>query len=230
MQSALASGYRWVGFVDADCEIRGHAPCFTRHPDFSDGGKSLFLAPGRSGRINSGVMFARNGRASAEFFRAVLDHAEQDVPEEDRAPYENGHVIRFGKNNPHVHLLRHELWNNNSALDERSYIQHYSGRILRKWYVGNLASTEFRSRPETRARIAKRWLKRLGATAIHKLRASGRSTAGGHPSISSALSDLVPYYEARFEAFREGRRARTASPNAAPPPPPASERREPWMP
>jgi hypothetical protein len=226
MQSALAAGYHWVGFVDADCEIRSHAPCFSRHPDLSDGSKSLFLAPGRSGRLNSGLMLVRNSRASADFFQAVLKHAEHDVPEEDRAPYENGHVIFLGKNNPHVGLLRHDLWNNNSTLDERSYIQHYSRRILRKWYVDNLAPTEFRSHPEARVRIAKRWLKKLRATAIQTLRAIRRSTAG-YQSISSALSDLVPYYEARFQAFRQSRPAGSASPAAEASALPASERREP---
>jgi hypothetical protein len=225
MQSALAAGYRWVGFIDADCEIRSHAPCFSGHPDLADGSKSLFLAPGRSGRLNSGVMLVRNSRASADFFQAVLEHAEQDVPEEDRAPYENGHVIFLGKNNPHVGLLRHDLWNNNSALDERSYIQHYSGRILRRWYMDNVAQAGLRSQPQTRARIAKRWLGKLRAAVVQKLRANGRRTVRD-PSISSVLREVVPYCEARYPAIRQSRLA-GPPPGAAAAARPASERGEP---
>jgi hypothetical protein len=226
IQSALAAGYQWVGFIDADCEIRSHAPCFSSHPDLSNGSKSVFLAPGRSGRLNSGLMLVRNSRASADFFQSVMSHAEQDVPDEDKAPYENGHVIFFGKNNPHIGLLRHDLWNNNSTLDDRSYIQHYSGRVLRKWYVDNLAPTDLRSRPATRALVARRWLKQLRAAAIQKLRAMGRSTAA-EPSILSVMSDLVPHYEARFQAFRMSRSADPATTGAAASTLPASERGQP---
>lgn len=131
--------YDWVAFVDADCDIRDHTPSFiddftTNYPK-----KNIFFAHGFSGRINSGVFFICNSAASIRFLKQVLDHADSEVPPEDRAPYENGHVISFGKKNPHIQIIDFNRWNNNSKLDPSSYIQHYSGGVLRPWYMRNRA-------------------------------------------------------------------------------------------
>lgn len=194
IRSALGAGYEWVAFIDADCEIRGNTPSFPEHHGSLAEGKSLFMAPGFSGRINSGVVFVRNTPAAVDFFDRVIAHADQEVPRTDRTAYENGHIIFFGKNSPDVHLLDHTKWNNNSRLDARSYIQHYSGGPLRQWYKSNLASAEFGSGSGAR-------LRRMIRKAIRKLGTSRTSGADKELSISASIDELLPYYQRKYPAF-----------------------------
>lgn len=128
---ALEAGWDWVLFVDADCEVR--MACPPMESEERDG-KSIFMAHGFSGRYNAGVIVLRNTPEASRFLRDVWGHAEEDVPEEDRAPYENGHVIYFAKRSNSVGTLS-GAWNNNSSLDPEAYIQHYSAGRLRKTYL-----------------------------------------------------------------------------------------------
>jgi hypothetical protein len=136
MIHALEAEWDWVMFVDADCEIRSSCPPLDH---VEQPAKSVFMAHGFSGRYNAGVIIARCSADSIDFLQAVWKHAEQPVPEGDRAPYENGHVIHFGKQNPAIGVLA-RTWNNNVAFERDSYIQHYSaGRLrnlfMRRWPV-----------------------------------------------------------------------------------------------
>lgn len=142
---AISAGYRWVGFLDADCDVRSHAPHFAEMFADQFPEKQVFVAPGFSGRINSGVFFVRVAPESSRLFEEILRAADTVVPAEDSAPYENGHVIHYCKNNEITGLLAHDGWNNNSNLNPNSYIQHYTGP-LRQWFMRNRAPLRFRIR------------------------------------------------------------------------------------
>ncbi len=135
LREAIAMDFKWIAFIDADCEIRNHAPDFRQFMVNSHPSASIFMAKGFSGRINSGVIFLKNGSPALNFLNQVINHRYEKVPNEDQALYENGHVIHFGKNNPDVQIIDPSLWNNNFELREDSYIQHYSGGILREKYL-----------------------------------------------------------------------------------------------
>jgi hypothetical protein len=137
IRAALSAGYEWVAFLDADCEIRPHAPAFPDHLRMLSEAKCVFMAPGFSGRINSGVVFVRSDPESIRFFDTILANVDTEVPDPaDRVGWgENGHFIHYGKDDPAVYLLEHHSWNNNSRLDEQSYIQHYVRGPLREWYT-----------------------------------------------------------------------------------------------
>jgi hypothetical protein len=122
MLAALAEGYDWVFFVDADCEISRDAPPITSI-HISD--KSLYMVPGYSGRVNAGVIIAVNSSATRSFFRTLIDNCGRAVPEEDQALYENGHVIHYSKGQPFLHLLDRR-WNNNADPVLKDFIRHYS--------------------------------------------------------------------------------------------------------
>ncbi len=130
MRGLLARGFD-VAFFDADCEIRGHTPPF--ESVFSDEGV-ICLAQGKSGRLNSGVVLLANSERSIEFIDLLLEKADIPVPKADKTAYENGHFIHYSRDFPGVQVLEHRLWNNNSVFDEESYIQHYSGGVMRDAY------------------------------------------------------------------------------------------------
>jgi len=119
----------WVGFIDADCEVRPHAPPI----DVSlSGGHALYIAPGWSGRLNAGVIFARGGEAAA-LMHELWRRCEEPVPAHCVAPYENGHVIAMLSGHKAVSRLEHSRWNNNSHLNPDSFIQHYTGPLRRQF-------------------------------------------------------------------------------------------------
>lgn len=142
MRGLLDAGAPYVAFFDADCEIRDHAPPF--HLEFSSS-KSLLLAPGKSGRVNSGVIFASNSEpSSARFLEGLISNAHVPIPRPDATRYENGHFIHFGKSFSGLGLLEHQAWNNNSQYDESSYVQHYSDGKLREIYRARPVSARYR--------------------------------------------------------------------------------------
>lgn len=200
--NSLKSNYDWVGFLDADCEVREGAPCFSECLDMPKENKSIFFAPGYSGRINAGVIFAKSNSESIGFFEDVVNSADEEVPKEDRAPYENGHIISHGKKSPIVQKIDHHLWNNNSKISKESYIQHYSQGELRKWFMENRAPDEFRKGSGIISNVYK--LKgKVGRLATYLVR-SFSSTIKFYAfskSISNSLSELTPYYKKKYSAF-----------------------------
>jgi hypothetical protein len=198
MRSALRSGYRWVAFVDADCEIRPHAPCFTEEFQTFGDHKSIFMAHGFSGRINSGVIFLRNNEDSIRFLDNVLNSANEEVPPEDQAPYENGHMIMCGKNCRAVEIIDY-MWNNNRALDENSYIQHYSGGILRGWYLEQRASEPRGKRSPHKERSVILLL--LGKLRRKLSRVGPKPESTQSPPIQASMEQLVPFYQSHYPAF-----------------------------
>jgi hypothetical protein len=130
-------GYQRIFFVDADCSIACSAPPIFSVIDLEY--KPLWIAKGKSNTYNSGVVAVANTDITKFFFRQLLDNGHNPVPIEDEAPYENGHFIHYLNESKIAGELEHNEWNNNSMLDPKSYIQHYSGGNLRKYYNSILA-------------------------------------------------------------------------------------------
>jgi hypothetical protein len=114
-----------VLYVDADAEIKKIAPPIE---SLIVPGKQIYMAHGWSGRFNAGVIFATSYH---EFFRNIRAQYLKRIPRRDRAPYENGHVIHFAKNDSRVQRIDIR-WNNAVDKDLPDYIRHYTG-TLRKY-------------------------------------------------------------------------------------------------
>lgn len=141
IRDALEAGYEWILFLDADTEIRIDAPPITslEQPE-----KSIYVANGYSGRINSGVLIIKNTSVSKKFINNVLEIMEMPIPREDSVGWgENGHIIHLAKNETCIHLISNQ-WNNNSDIKLKDYIRHYSAGPMRKLYKpGHLNLTIF---------------------------------------------------------------------------------------
>jgi len=125
---ALESGYDWVGYIDADCQVQKRAIDFREH--LNEVGPGIFMAYGRSGRVNSGVIFARKSAEAIGFLHKVLSTITQPIPAEDRASlkYENGNVIYVQRNWGGVQILD-PRWNNATDSAMQDYIRHYTGQM-----------------------------------------------------------------------------------------------------
>lgn len=135
LHEALKKEYRWVAFVDADAEIKPRCPPVSH---VYQPGKSIYAAKGYSNRVNSGVLIFHNDNNSRAFVAKVLVNRTQPIPTEDSVGWgENGHVIHFAKQNPHV-LVLDKRWNNNHNPDLHDYIRHYSAGPLRSTYIASV--------------------------------------------------------------------------------------------
>lgn len=144
LRSALECDYKWVGFIDADCEVSIHAPSFVQEMEIFNNARSIFMAHGFSGRINSGVIFMKNSKEALEYLEKVIQNGDDPVSKEDKALYENGHMIHYGKNNPNVQIIDSVKWNNNTFLNKQSHIQHYSGGKLRMKYLEDHPASKYK--------------------------------------------------------------------------------------
>ncbi|TWA76113.1 hypothetical protein FBZ85_10916 [Azospirillum brasilense] len=150
LRSSLAKGYRWILFVDADCELRAAAP---KVESVSKPDKAVYLAVGFSGNVNSGVIIARNDPAAVEFFDAVLEVSSRAVPEMDWG--ENGHVIHVARRSETVdHLDRR--WNNNADPTLEDFVRHYSaGGPMRPLYCMGLTARAVQLAVRVRLKLLK---------------------------------------------------------------------------
>ncbi len=192
MLHALESGYDWVAYIDADCEVKPDAPDFRE--ELASSPKQVFMALGRSGRVNSGVMIARRGDESEAYFSRVLASATENIPAEDRADlkYENGNVIYVTRLTDAVDTLPAE-WNNSVDPGLRDYIRHYTGpmrarlkrslprelqyRVIK--FVQSKRLATFARQPESRSDAFVADLQRIedeAVAAFPRLRASREST------------------------------------------------------
>lgn len=131
--SALESGRPWVLYVDADIEIKPTTPAIET---IIEDGKSIYMANGFSGRLNSGFILTANNNDLIEILRTILREALNPLPPEDDVGWgENGHVIHFVKDFPGLKTLTFE-WNNNQFPDSDDFIRHYSAGIMREHYKG----------------------------------------------------------------------------------------------
>lgn len=185
LRSALKGDYEWIAFLDADCEVRSHTPSFVKEFEKQEG-KSVFMAHGFSERINSGVIFIKNSKGAQDYLEKVINNGNKEVPDEDKAPYENGHMIHYGKNNPYVHIIDFGKWNNNRIFEKQSYIQHYSGGKLRK---------EFLIGSSTKER------KQKHPTILERIKSFYR-TKSFKPTMKD-IQSLVPFYQEFYpEVFK----------------------------
>jgi hypothetical protein len=130
MLAALESGYQWVVFVDSDAEIMPTCPDVRTVFQL---GKTLYMANGESGRLNSGFIVAMNDPETLDYLRMVLGNYDKILPEEDRVSWwgENGHIIHFAKNRDCIGQL-YSNWNNTGVPDSSDFVRHYTGRMRRE--------------------------------------------------------------------------------------------------
>ena len=128
IRKALLDGWGWVVFIDCDAAPQPDAPPVQ---SLEEPGKDLFLAPGFSGRVNSGVMILKNSAGTLQFIEDIIENCEKPVPKEDALSWgENGHVIHYSKKHSGLKLLHHR-WNNNRDPELDDYIRHYSNGPMR---------------------------------------------------------------------------------------------------
>lgn len=129
--SALSSGREWAFFIDSDAVIAGDCPPIE---SLGEPGKSLFMVNGYSGRLNSGVIVARNEPEVRELLSKILESALMPLPPEDDIGWgENGHVLHYAKKFPGLKVLGTE-WNNNQDPNLKDYVRHYSAGPMRHIY------------------------------------------------------------------------------------------------
>lgn len=180
----LRRGYEWVFFVDADCEIHPQAP---KIESIEVPGKSLYLVHGNSGRVNAGVIIAKNTADTKAFFQQVLSAAEMDVPEEDKAPYENGHVIHYSKGCKYMYILD-KRWNNTDDVTLNDYIRHYTGPMRQHYTKPVFSQLKVRSlkiQMKLRNQLAK-------MTGFY---------SEPHESLKHRLETLTQFCQNEFSAF-----------------------------
>jgi hypothetical protein len=192
---ALRAGHEWVAFVDADCRIRDTAPDFR---DIGRAGKSVYMAKGRTGRVNSGVIFARGGAAEG-FFEQVMASLTTGIPAEDRQNlrYENGNVIYCTRNSDQVEIIDH-CWNNTYEPGLPDHFRHFTGPLRSEyrrsplnatafWLAKSLAATPT-SQPEARDQAFVARLENLTETCVRIYPAfSGRR--GNEGAVESSIPD-----------------------------------------
>jgi hypothetical protein len=127
MKVALERGHD-TAFFDADCSIRLHAPPFIEL--FNDGGSTV-LVPGKSGRPNAGVIFARSTEIALRNIDLLLSRADEQSTITD-VLWENAILIQYLDQMQDVRLAEHVQWNNNSHLNRQSYVQHYASGEIRE--------------------------------------------------------------------------------------------------
>jgi hypothetical protein len=70
-----------VMYIDADCEVRQNCPSIE---SLEQSGKSLFVAPGFSGRINSGVLIAYDNPKAIDLISLTIDNRTKALPDTDK--------------------------------------------------------------------------------------------------------------------------------------------------
>jgi hypothetical protein len=155
---ALEHGrHAWVLFLDADALVRAHCPDFRR---VAVPGRDVYLAPGHSGRVNSGVIMARRSAESLRFFRGIVADCESAVLAEDAAPYENGHVIKHARASRLVGLVERQ-WNNTADPGLDDYVRHFTGPMSVQCGVSHRARRRWQQAGALRNRVRALWTPRL---------------------------------------------------------------------
>jgi hypothetical protein len=151
---ALRAGRPWVLYLDCDIEVKPGTPAVET---LFEPGKTLYMVNGFSGRLNSGVMLARQDPALEELLRTILSNAQNPVPPEDDVGWgENGHVIHYAKNFPGLKILA-TAWNNNQDPALADHLRHYSAGPMRRHY-------RFTPLEKTMSRLGRLYLKLAAAS------------------------------------------------------------------
>ena len=180
---ALRAGRPWVLFLDADVRISDSAPAI--ESTFVSG-NTFYLAKGRSGRINSGVIVATNTIDSIKMLDDIVAAAQRPIPAEDDVGWgENGHVIHYLKDSQLFHELN-TRWNNTTNPGSSDYFRHYTGPMKDEFTldaVGKLSK-----------RIAKYYLKAMKAAGFRD----------DHRLFQSRLADLQSAVARHYPVFKTG--------------------------
>lgn len=131
----LGSGRPWALFLDADAEVKEKAPPVETilEPDHT-----LYMAEGFSGRLNSGVILARQSPEVIDFLEKITALALEPLPADDDVHWgENGHFIYYGKSFDGLKVIPW-LWNNNRDPEAEDYIRHYSGGPMHPYFKPSL--------------------------------------------------------------------------------------------
>ncbi|BDX08247.1 hypothetical protein [Planctobacterium marinum] len=128
LREALNKGYQWVLFIDADAYVQQEAPDIRLHADEA---KSIYMANGKTGRFNSGVILLRNGKPAKQFIDEVIASKGQPLAKAHQVGWgENGYIIQAAAANPHVARLPLQ-WNNTWQPDLADHIRHFNHGVMR---------------------------------------------------------------------------------------------------
>jgi len=186
MLAALRSGRPWVFYLDSDIEVKRDTPAI--ETIFCDG-MTLYMANGFSGRLNSGVMIARNDPALTALLERIVDKALMTVPEEDSVGWgENGHVIHFAKNFAGLQLIS-SVWNNNCDPEIDDYLRHYSAGPMRRHY-------QFTPVEKVCSKLGKVYIKGMKAIS------GGKESDGDFFANLKSLTDTVLQYYPELGSVR----------------------------
>lgn len=126
MVEQLLKAHGCVLLLDADCFVMDSAPDVREEliP-----GKDIYMAKGRSGRFNSGVMLVRSTDLATEFVhRIVAGRYTMEIDPENRvsAAGENGHVIQLSMSPEFAPTIAElsSIWNENRTDAGEGYILH----------------------------------------------------------------------------------------------------------
>lgn len=144
MERALSAGTPWVAFIDADARIQTGAPDFRT---VEDGDHSVYAAKGRSGRWNSGVIFARPHDDSRSFFSEVLRSARLPIPDEDRKNlrFENGNFITTARQTHAVGEID-LTWNNTYEASLNDHVRHFTGPLRAEYRASKMDAWIYQNR------------------------------------------------------------------------------------
>jgi len=142
MEWWLGQGRDFVGYLDADCEVKADAPDW-RGLFESDG--SVLMARGRSGRYNSGVVFVRNDAPARQYFADVLASATHELPDAARRnlKYENGNMHHVAGESVAIREIGAE-WNNTATPDLTDFVRHYTGPLASSFQPGRTSALSSR--------------------------------------------------------------------------------------
>ncbi|WP_146233410.1 hypothetical protein [Arthrobacter psychrolactophilus] len=145
LDAALKAGYDAVAYIDADCRVSKSAPDFTTELAKSDG--KICMSLGRSGRLNSGVIFAENSVTANQFLERVVASVVENIPAKARANlrFENGNIIYVESINGGVHIID-SRWNNSSDDTLDDHIRHFTGPLKSKMHAPLKDRLNFRIR------------------------------------------------------------------------------------
>jgi len=128
IQRALLAGYQHVLFVDADAKIQPLAPNIISEVTAEH---AIYLARGCSGKLNSGVILAKNCDESLQWLKRVLSLYSSALHCTRHAGWgENDAVIHCGEGFNGLGELD-QCWNNTSNPNLVDYIRHFSHGPLR---------------------------------------------------------------------------------------------------
>ena len=131
-----------VLLIDADCLIKDDCPKL----EIFLNDKSIYYANGKSGRLNSGVLYFKNTKNSLEFLNNLKEKLKIKIPR-GKGYYvtkegENGHIIwtkdEYEKLNKNIFQEISKKWNCSSpALKEEAYVLHFTNDLKKEIHKYN---------------------------------------------------------------------------------------------